>query len=132
MGVVQLDEVNKRIDEAAARFGPLSDNAPIPKLIAVSKTFAAEDIQPILEAGQIDFGENRVQEAQGKWPELKKAFPETVLHLIGPLQTNKVKDAVQLFDLIHSVDREKLAKALAKEFAATGKKPSCFHSGQYW
>lgn len=121
MGVVQLDEVNKRIAEAAARFGPLSEDAPTPKLIAVSKTFAADDIQPILEAGQIDFGENRVQEAQGKWPELKAAFPETVLHLIGPLQTNKVKDAVQLFDVIHSVDREKLAKALAKEFAATGK-----------
>lgn len=121
MGVAQLDEVNNRIAEAAKRFGPLDDNAPKPKLIAVSKTFAADDIQPILEAGQVDFGENRVQEAQGKWPTLKEAFPNTVLHLIGPLQTNKVKDAVQLFDVIHSVDREKLAKSLAKEFAATGK-----------
>lgn len=121
MTITGLEDVNDRIAIASARFGPLSVHAPAPKLIAVSKTFASEDILPILEAGQIDFGENRVQEALGKWPALKEQFPDTILHLIGPLQTNKVKDAVALFDVIHSVDREKLAKALAKEFTATGR-----------
>jgi len=121
MGIAQLDEVNVRIEEASKRFGPISADAPKPKLIAVSKTFDAQDIEPVLQAGQKHFGENRVQEAQGKWPALKEQFGDITLHLIGPLQTNKVKDAVALFDVIHSVDREKLARALAKEFAATGR-----------
>lgn len=126
MGIAQLDEVNQRIKEAALRFGPLSEDAPAPKLIAVSKTFDADQIDPILSAGQKHFGENRVQEAQGKWPALKEKYDGIVLHLIGPLQTNKVKDAVALFDVIHSVDREKLAKALAKEFTASGRKLPVF------
>lgn len=90
-------------------------------LIAVSKTFEGDDIRPVLEAGQKIFGENRVQEAQGKWPQLKSDFPDVELHLIGPLQSNKAKEAVALFDAMHTVDREKIAKALAKEMAAQGK-----------
>ena len=84
-------------------------------LIAVSKTFDAEHILPALKAGHRVFGENRVQESQGKWPGLKKTYPDTELHLIGPLQSNKAADAVALFDVIHTVDREKIAKALAAE-----------------
>lgn len=84
-------------------------------LIAVSKTFEADAITPVLDAGQRVFGENRVQEAKGKWPALRQAYPGTALHLIGPLQSNKAKDAVALFDAIHSVDRDSLCQALAKE-----------------
>ncbi len=86
-------------------------------LVAVSKTFTAEDIRPVIEAGQWVFGENRVQEAQGKWPALRQAFPDIELHLIGPLQSNKAKEAVALFDVIETVDREKIAAELAKEMA---------------
>ncbi len=84
-------------------------------LIAVSKTFDADEIRPALDAGQRVFGENRVQEAQGKWPLLKEQFNDVELHLIGPLQSNKAADAVALFDVIHTVDREKIAAVLAKE-----------------
>ena len=84
-------------------------------LIAVSKTFDAEQILPVLKAGHRVFGENRVQESQGKWPTLKETYPDAELHLIGPLQSNKAADAVALFDVIHTVDREKIAKALAVE-----------------
>ncbi|HHN68132.1 MAG TPA: YggS family pyridoxal phosphate-dependent enzyme, partial [Thermopetrobacter sp.] len=90
-------------------------------LIAVSKTFPPEAVTPVLEAGQRHFGENRVQEAAAKWPALKEHYPDVTLHLIGPLQTNKVKQAVALFDVIHSVDREKLAAALAKEMERQGR-----------
>lgn len=93
------------------------------KLIAVSKTKAAELIEPVIEAGQKLFGENRVQEAQGKWPELKAKYPDVELHLIGPLQSNKARDAVELFDVIHSIDRPKIAKAIAAEIESTGRKP---------
>ena len=86
-------------------------------LIAVSKTFDAEAIRPVIAAGQRVFGENRVQEAQGKWPALRAEFPDIELHLIGPLQSNKAKDAVALFDVIHTLDREKIARALAAECA---------------
>lgn len=85
------------------------------ELVAVSKTFDADAIRPVLEAGQRVFGENRVQEAQGKWPALREEFPGTELHLIGPLQSNKAKEAIALFDIIESVDREKIAAELAKE-----------------
>ncbi len=95
-------------------------------LIAVSKTFDAEEIEPVLDAGQTVFGENRVQEALGKWPDLLERYPKASVHLIGPLQTNKVKDAVGLFDAIHSVDREKLAGALAKEMEKQGRRPQLF------
>ncbi|PBC06319.1 YggS family pyridoxal phosphate-dependent enzyme [Mesorhizobium sp. WSM3860] len=95
-------------------------------LVAVSKTFAAEDIRPVIEAGQRVFGENRVQEAQGKWPALKEAFPDIELHLIGPLQSNKTKEAVALFDVIETVDREKIAAELAKETARQGRWPKLY------
>ena len=84
-------------------------------LIAVSKTFPPEHIIPLLQAGHKNFGENRVQEAQKKWTTLKQHYPDTCLHLIGPLQSNKVQEAVQLFDVIHTLDREKLAHKLAQE-----------------
>ncbi|MDO8290804.1 MAG: YggS family pyridoxal phosphate-dependent enzyme [Parvibaculum sp.] len=84
-------------------------------LVAVSKTFGAADIVPLIDAGQRIFGENRVQEAQGKWPALKAQTPDIELHLIGPLQTNKLKAALALFDVIHTLDRESLAKALVAE-----------------
>lgn len=90
-------------------------------LIAVSKTFDAEAIRPVIAAGQRVFGENRVQEAQGKWPALREEFPDIELHLIGPLQSNKAKDAVALFDVIHTLDREKIARALAAECAEQGR-----------
>ena len=95
-------------------------------LIAVSKTFDADAIRPALEVGHRVFGENRVQESQGKWPGLKDEFPDTELHLIGPLQSNKAADAVELFDVIHTVDREKIAKALAAEMDKQGKRPRLF------
>ncbi len=95
-------------------------------LIAVSKTFAAEAIRPVLMAGHRQFGENRVQESQGKWPELKEEFPDVTLHLIGPLQSNKAADAVALFDVIHTIDRPKIARAIAKEMDAQKRKPKLF------
>lgn len=90
-------------------------------LIAVSKTFDAPEIIPVIEAGQRVFGENRVQEAKGKWPALRMRWPEVELHLIGPLQSNKAADAVQLFDAIHTVDRPKIAEAIAKEMRKQAK-----------
>ncbi|MBE1710282.1 MULTISPECIES: YggS family pyridoxal phosphate-dependent enzyme [Mesorhizobium] len=95
-------------------------------LVAVSKTFDAADIRPVIEAGQRVFGENRVQEAQGKWPDLKQAFADIELHLIGPLQSNKAKEAVALFDVIETVDREKIAAELAKEIARQGRAPKLY------
>lgn len=95
-------------------------------LVAVSKTFDAAAIRPVLAAGQRVFGENRVQEAQGKWPALKTEFPDVELHLIGPLQSNKAKEAVALFDVIESVDREKIAAALAAEIRKQGKAPHLY------
>ncbi len=102
--------------------------APAPKtrLVAVTKTHGAERIRPAIEAGHRVFGENRVQEAQRKWPALKAEFPDIELHLIGPLQTNKVKEAVALFDAIETVDRPKLAQALAVEIAKSGRSPALF------
>jgi len=95
-------------------------------LVAVSKTHPAEAIVPLLEAGQRTYGENRVQEAQGKWPALREQFPETELHLVGQLQSNKADDAVALFDCIHSLDRPSLVKALAKAFDKAGRQVPCF------
>lgn len=95
-------------------------------LIAVSKTFEAAAIAPVIAAGQRMFGENRVQEAKGKWPALIAAQPAIALHLIGPLQSNKAREAVALFDAIHSVDRPSLCDALAKEIAAQGRSPQLF------
>lgn len=95
-------------------------------LIAVSKTFGPEAISPIIEAGQQIFGENRVQEAKAKWPGLMETYPGIVLHLIGPLQSNKAKEAVALFDAIHSVDRPSICEALAKEIKSQQRAPELF------
>jgi pyridoxal phosphate enzyme (YggS family) len=95
-------------------------------LIAVSKTFGADAIEPVIAAGQRVFGENRVQEAKAKWPSLRAAHPDIALHLIGPLQSNKAKEAVALFDAIHAVDRPSIAEALAKEIAKQGRHPTLF------
>lgn len=96
------------------------------ELVAVSKTFDAEDIRPVIEAGQNVFGENRVQEAQKKWSGLKADYPDVELHLIGPLQSNKAKDAVELFDAIHSIDREKIARAVRDEMEKQAKRLRLF------
>lgn len=113
MGAVeQLEEVRARIAEAEREAGRAAGSV---ELIAVSKTFDAEAIRPVVDAGQRVFGENRVQEAQGKWPGLKEDFPDIQLHLIGPLQSNKTREAVALFDVIQTVDREKIARAIAGE-----------------
>lgn len=114
----RLSAVQENIAETAREVRRSPDDI---KLIAVSKTFAADAIRPVLEAGQRIFGENRVQEAQGKWPKLRADFPDVDLHLIGPLQSNKTKDAVALFDAIHTVDRPKIAKAIADEMRAQEK-----------
>ncbi|MGN3974902.1 YggS family pyridoxal phosphate-dependent enzyme [Tsuneonella sp. SYSU-LHT278] len=95
-------------------------------LVAVSKTHGADAIEPLLAAGQTDFGENRVQEAQTKWPSLRERYPDAVLHLVGSLQSNKALDAARLFDCIHSLDRPSLVTALAKAFDRTGKPVPCF------
>jgi pyridoxal phosphate enzyme (YggS family) len=95
-------------------------------LIAVSKTFEADAIKPVIGAGQRIFGENRVQEARAKWPGLMAAFPGIALHLIGPLQSNKARDAVALFDAIHSVDRPSVCEALAKEINSQKRHPQLF------
>jgi hypothetical protein len=95
-------------------------------LVAVSKTYFADAILPVLAEGQRVFGENRVQESQGKWPELKAQFPDVELHLIGPLQSNKAKEAVALFDVIETVDRPSIAEALSKEFTKTDRRPKLY------
>lgn len=118
-----LNGVRDRISAAASDAGRTPGGV---ELIAVSKTFDAEHIRPVIDAGQRIFGENRVQEAQGKWPGLKGEYDGITLHLIGPLQTNKVKDAVALFDCIETVDRPKLAAALAKEMERQGKSLDLF------
>ncbi|VAW23131.1 UPF0001 protein YggS [hydrothermal vent metagenome] len=98
----------------------------LPTIIAVSKTQPAEKIEQLLDLNHRVFGENRVQEALGKWPDLLEKYQGVELHLIGPLQTNKVKDALKIFNTIQSLDREKLAKALAQEIKKSGKNISCF------
>jgi pyridoxal phosphate enzyme (YggS family) len=95
-------------------------------LVAIAKTFGAEAIEPVLAAGQRVFGENRVQEAKAKWPPLQARHPGLELHLVGPLQSNKAKEAVALFDAIHAVDRPSLCQALAKEIARQGRRPTLF------
>lgn len=119
----RLDEVRERIAQVCkpARREPVDIT-----LIAVSKTHPAERIVPLIEAGQRVFGENRVQEAQGKWPQLREAHPDIELHLIGQLQSNKAEEAAQLFDCIHSLDRPSLLTALTKAMDKTGKRVPCF------
>ena len=118
-----LAAIRERIARAHARFGAPPDRV---ELVAVSKTFPSEAVEPFLTAGQRVFGENRVQEARDKWPGLRAAYPDIELHLIGPLQTNKVREAVALFDVIETVDREKLASMLAAEMRHAGRKLACF------
>ena len=119
----RLIETGQRIAAAAKGVGRDPDEVT---LIAVSKTFGVDDIRPVLEAGHRHFGENRVQEAQGKWPELKADYPELTLHLIGPLQSNKAREAVALFDAIHTIDRPKIAQTLANEMDKQGRRPQLF------
>jgi pyridoxal phosphate enzyme (YggS family) len=115
------------VQQSIARAAALAQRSPDDvTLIAVSKMQEAEAILPLLEAGQRHFGENRVQEAQGKWPALRESYPDVVLHLIGQLQSNKAEDAVALFDVIHAVDRPSLVKALGAAMDKLGKRPSCF------
>jgi pyridoxal phosphate enzyme (YggS family) len=121
--VSRLDTVRARIAAAAARAGRDADAV---RLIVVSKTFGPEVILPVLEAGHRIFGENRVQEAKAKWPELRARFPDLALHLIGPLQSNKAREAVELFDAIHSIDRPKIARAVAQEITKQGRRPELF------
>lgn len=116
--VERLAQVKQKIAAAEREAGRDAGSAV---LVAVSKTFDAEAVRPVIEAGQRVFGENRVQEAQGKWPGLRQAFSDIELHLIGPLQSNKAKEAVALFDVIETVDREKIAAELAKEIAKQGR-----------
>jgi pyridoxal phosphate enzyme (YggS family) len=118
-----LADVRQRLARAA---DDCERNPADVTLVCVSKTFPAEAIEPVLQAGERVFGENRVQEAKQKWPGLRERFPGVSLHLIGPLQTNKVKEAVELFDVIETVDRPKLAEALAAEMARSGKRPKLY------
>ena len=119
----RLAAVKARMAAAATAAGRSAGDV---RLVAVSKTKTAPEIQPVLAAGQRLFGENRVQEAVAKWPALRERVPDIELHLIGPLQTNKVPEAVALFDVLQSLDREKLARALAGEMAKRGRRPACF------
>jgi len=116
----RLGEVRRRMAQACTEAG--RDPADV-TLVAVSKTFDAAAIAPVIAAGQRVFGENRVQEAKAKWPALRERHPDLALHLIGPLQSNKVKDALALFDVIHTVDRPSLCAALAKEIDKQGRAP---------
>jgi pyridoxal phosphate enzyme (YggS family) len=119
----RLAAVRSEIAEAASAAG--RDPADV-QLVAVSKTVPVSVIEEVISGGQHIFGENRVQEAQGKWPALKQRHPDLELHLIGPLQTNKVREAVALFDVIETVDRPKLARVLAEEMMRTAKHPRLF------
>jgi pyridoxal phosphate enzyme (YggS family) len=118
-----LDAVYARIAQAARGVG--RDPASV-TLIAVSKTFGEAEIVPVLEAGHRVFGENRVQEAKAKWPALRARYTGIELHLIGPLQSNKAREAVELFDCIHTVDRPKIARALAEEMKRQGRRLPLF------
>ena len=119
----RLATVREAIAHAARLAGRKADATT---LIAVSKTRTADEIEPLLAAGQRVFGENRVQEAQVKWPALRDTWPDIALHLVGQLQSNKAEEAVALFDAIHSVDRPSLVAALARAMERQGRRPDCF------
>jgi PLP dependent protein len=119
----RFDEVQARIGTATADSGRAPEDV---RLIVVSKTFGGEEIMPLLDQGHRAFGENRVQEAQAKWPDLRARYAGVDLHLIGPLQSNKARDAVALFDCIHTVDRPKIAEALAAEMERQGRQLPVF------
>lgn len=116
----RLAEIRHRIRRAETRAGRPAGSTT---LVAVSKTFGADEIRPVIAAGQRVFGENRVQEAKAKWPGLRAETDGLELHLIGPLQSNKAREAVELFDVIHTVDRDKIAEALAAEMRRQGRTP---------
>lgn len=120
---MSLNEIKSRILKAEETAKRPAGSA---QLIAVSKVQPNERVHAVLQQGHRLFGENKVQEAEGKWPDFKLEFPDTQVHLIGPLQTNKVKNAVSLFDAIHAVDRPKLANKLASEIQTQGKAPDMF------
>jgi pyridoxal phosphate enzyme (YggS family) len=122
-GADRLADVRQHIAAAARAAG--RDPAAV-TLVAVSKTHGADRVRELLDAGQRVFGENRVQEAEEKFPALKAGYPDLKLHLVGPLQTNKAREAVALFDVIESVDRERLGATLAKEMARVGRRPDCY------
>ena len=126
---IMIDVVRNR-DQVLAKIEAAREKAvkpaPVTTLIAVSKTHGVEPIRALLAAGQRHFGENRVQEALAKFPALKEEYPDLVLHLIGPLQTNKVREAVGLFDVFHTLDRPKLLRALGNEFSKIGRQPPVF------
>ncbi|HWU63412.1 MAG TPA: YggS family pyridoxal phosphate-dependent enzyme [Ensifer sp.] len=119
----RLNAVKAEIAKAEKGAGRAAGSAT---LVAVSKTFEADEIRPALEAGQRVFGENKVQEAKAKWPGLREDFSGIELHLIGPLQSNKAGDAVALFDVIETIDREKIARAIADEMAKQGRRPQLY------
>jgi len=119
----RLADVEARIAEAARDAGRAARDIT---LVAIAKLHVEARIVPALEAGHRVFGENRVQEAEAKWPALKARYRDVVLHLVGPLQTNKARNAIALFDVIETVDRPKLARKLAGEMDRAGKRPSCF------
>ncbi len=121
--VARLAEVRDRIAAARREAGRAAADVV---LVAVSKTFGADDIVPVIEAGHRVFGENRVQEAQAKWPALRERWPDIELRLIGPLQSNKAREAVALFDVIETVDREKIAAELAREMRRQGRTPRLY------
>jgi PLP dependent protein len=121
--VAALEFVRHGIDVACGDAGRPSESVT---LVAVSKTYAADAIEPVIEAGQRVFGENRVQEANAKWPPLRERYHNLELHLVGPLQSNKVKEAVGLFGAVHSVDRPSLCTALAREIQKKGRSPLLF------
>ena len=121
--VIALEVVRHEIATACRDAGRPSDSVT---LLAVSKTYGADAIEPVITAGQRAFGENRVQEANVKWPPLRERHPGLELHLIGPLQSNKAKEAIALFDAIHAVDRPSLCAAMAKEIQKQGRAPLMF------
>ncbi|HEX2256306.1 MAG TPA: YggS family pyridoxal phosphate-dependent enzyme [Afifellaceae bacterium] len=119
----RLEAVRERVAAAARQAGRAPEDV---RFLAISKTFHADAIEQMIAAGQRLFGENRVQEAAAKWPALRDRHPQVELHLVGPLQTNKASEAVGLFDAIHSLDRDRLAGALAKEMEKQGRAPTLF------
>jgi len=120
---VGIEAVRAEIARACRDAGREADSVT---LVAVAKTYGPDAVEPVIGAGQRIFGENRVQEAKEKWPPLRARHGGLELHLVGPLQSNKARDAVALFDAIHSVDRDSLAAALAKEIDRQGRRPLLF------
>jgi pyridoxal phosphate enzyme (YggS family) len=121
--LTRLGEIRSRVRDAEMRAGRAAGSV---RLIGVTKTVEAVSVEPLIEAGLRDFGENRMQEAKAKWPPLRRRYPDLRLHLIGPLQSNKVRDAVALFDSIHSLDRDKIAAALGAEMVCQGRSLELF------